>query len=357
MQKLDDGAGRAAIVTVDLSPFTDTSLRDFERLEAGQALVEACHNLGFVKITGHGFTKEELDVAFAWTKRLFDLSYEEKMTAPHPPGPMPHRGYSGIGVEKIYSKEDMENPDCSKDVGQELRKIMDFKARHPLESYEIGSEQDDQQQNIWLPHEVLPGFQDYMNSLYERLAGVGKMILAAFGVGLGLDPDATTALMHLCSERHCQLRLLHYPDIEREKLLRELVARLPPHTDWSTFTMLFQDNSGGLELRDPSTQQFLHARPEEGVLVLNIGDMFQRFSNDHFVSALHRVAVPEAGTVSESRIPARYSIPFFVSPAPSHTVETLPQFVAPGTPIKYAPIKFQDYNAFISKYQYQSGGL
>jgi isopenicillin N synthase-like dioxygenase len=47
----------------------------------------------------------------------------------------------------------------------------------------------------------------------------------------------------------------------------------------STITMLFQDERGGLELQDPQTKEFLHAQPEDGALVLNVGDMLQRFTN------------------------------------------------------------------------------
>lgn len=154
-----------------------------------------------------------------------------------------------------------------------------LKAYWVQESYEIGSEQDDQQQNIWLPDDVLPGFRANMTCLYERLAGVGKVLLSAIGVGLGLDDGELAALMKLDSERHSQLRLLHYPAISKENVSNEVFARLPAHTDWGAFTMLFQDDAGGLELKDPATGEFFSAKPEEGALVLNIGDMLQRFSN------------------------------------------------------------------------------
>lgn len=120
--------------TVDLSPFfTETSrtLPDSERLKAGRALVEALHSFGFVKVVGHGLSTQEIGEALGWTKKLFDLPYEDKMRAPHPPGPMPHRGYSGIGKEKVYSKDDLEANSAEGDVGKVLRKISDFKVGRP----------------------------------------------------------------------------------------------------------------------------------------------------------------------------------------------------------------------------------
>ncbi|KAI0490581.1 Clavaminate synthase-like protein [Xylaria cf. heliscus] len=342
-----------AIATVDLSPFVDNSgvvLLDSDRLQAGRTLVEALHDFGFAQVIGHGISQQEINEALAWTKTLFDLPYADKMKAPHPPGPIPHRGYSGIGKEKVYSQADIKAYGDEADISQSLRKISDYK-----ESYEIGSELDPVQKNIWLPNDVLPNFQSYMTALYERLCSVGKMILHAIGVGLGLEGAALTRLEDLISDRHCQLRLLHYPTISKAKLQNELLARLPPHQDWGTLTMLFQDG-GGLELKDPVTQAFLKATPEDGALILNVGDMLQRASNDYFVSAVHRVSVPDPDTMSPLGIPPRYSIPFFLCPDFSYTVSTLSEFVTEATPAKYAPVRFDQYGSMISKHQYQEDG-
>ncbi|KAI0803806.1 oxidoreductase-like protein [Xylaria sp. FL0064] len=342
------------IATVDLSPFTDDSNRphaDPDQVQAGRALVAALHNLGFAQVTGHGLSQVEINEALNWTKTLFDLPYEDKMKAPHPPGPIPHRGYSGIGKEKVYSQDDVTANGGETDIGKNLRKISDFK-----ESYEIGSEYDPVQQNIWLPEDVLPNFRSYMTGLYQKLCAVSKMVLHAIAIGLDLDSTASATLMELISDRHCQLRLLHYPTISKEKLRNEMIARLPAHNDWGTFTMLFQDDRGGLELKDPATKQYLRAEPEEGAFVINIGDMLQRFSNDYFVSALHRVSVPDPDTVPPSGIPARYSIPFFTCPDFSYIVSTHAKFTSEENPAKYEPVRFDQYGAVISKYQYQADG-
>ena len=100
-----------SIPTVDLSPFTNTTDQDSDsaRLQAAKALVNACHSLGFVKIKGHGFSDDELASAFAFVKKLFDLPLEDKMKAPHPAGHFPHRGYSGVGMEKVYHHHGTED--------------------------------------------------------------------------------------------------------------------------------------------------------------------------------------------------------------------------------------------------------
>jgi isopenicillin N synthase-like dioxygenase len=93
-----------------------------DRYEIGKKLADACHNVGFVYIINHSISPELLDEAFGWTKKLFDLRLEDKMKAPHPPGPTVHRGYSYPGLEKVSQviSSDLE-------VGEMLREVKDCK--------------------------------------------------------------------------------------------------------------------------------------------------------------------------------------------------------------------------------------
>ena len=63
-------------------------------------LVKTCCTSGFAYIVNHGVSNDELEEAFGWTKKLFDLRHEEKMCAPHPEGGKVHRGYSAPGRER-----------------------------------------------------------------------------------------------------------------------------------------------------------------------------------------------------------------------------------------------------------------
>jgi isopenicillin N synthase-like dioxygenase len=126
-----------------------------------------------------------------------------------------------------------------------------------------------------------------------------------------------------------------------------------------TFTVLFQDKTGGLELRDPQTGEFMNAEPEDGTLVLNIGDMLGRFTNDYFKSAEHRVLLPGSykNTTPDGGVPGRRTIPFFIGPVPSHTVATLPRFVNAENPARYEPVRFDQYGAIVGKYHYEAGNI
>ena len=114
-----------AIPIVDISAFVAGSPK--QQQQAADQLTEACRTLGFATITGHGVSPKILQEAFDWSKRLYDLPHEDKMRAPHPPGSMPHRGYSHPGLEKVYSRKEREGIDEEVDRGKSLRKVMDFK--------------------------------------------------------------------------------------------------------------------------------------------------------------------------------------------------------------------------------------
>lgn len=115
-----------SIPTVDLSSF-EPGGKEEERAKASQSLYNALHTLGFASIIGHGVSDGLLQDAFSWSKKLFDLSHDEKMKAPHPASSIPHRGYSAPGIEKVYSKNDLEKDEASEGNGASLRKIQDFK--------------------------------------------------------------------------------------------------------------------------------------------------------------------------------------------------------------------------------------
>lgn len=140
-----------------------------------------------------------------------------------------------------------------------------------------------------------------MVEFYWELDKAARRILQAISLALSLTEVEKEKLFDLHSGDNNQLRLLHYPSISTEKLRKNVVARMPTHRDWryvnrvlslsqsffnvtntqsSTFTMLFQDDCGGLEFEDPNhAGLFVPATPVPGTLALNIGDMLQRFSN------------------------------------------------------------------------------
>ncbi|TKA81615.1 hypothetical protein B0A55_03553 [Friedmanniomyces simplex] len=334
-----------AIPIVDFSRWhTNTSKAD--QFSVARDLTDACRTVGFVYITNHGLPQPLLDQAFNAAKRLFSLTHEEKMQAPHPDGPEVHRGYSFPGLEKVsqYAGGDDE-------VGEQLRQVSDCK-----ESYEIGSEENSQQPNVWLPEATLPGFRAFTTEFYWECNKVALEILRALAMGIGLeDPEY---LLRYHSGHNNQLRLLHYPPIPAAELESRSVARMPAHSDWSTMTMLFQDDCGGLEVADPRTPgKFIPATPVKGACVVNVGDLLMRWSNDYLISTLHRVTLPPLSDRFEGEhrmTRARYSIPYFVTADADSLVECLPACTDAQHPIKYDPVTQEAYARTRAKLQYRT---
>jgi isopenicillin N synthase-like dioxygenase len=122
------------------------------------------------------------------------------MLAPHPPGGMPHRGYSAVGLEKVFKVDEYED---GKVDDLTASKVPDQK-----ESFDLGRENDMYQPNIWLPDGVLDGFKETCIDFYWTCDRAKLAILSALAVGLGIDEKFFDS-NH--GDSDCQLRLIRYP--------------------------------------------------------------------------------------------------------------------------------------------------
>jgi hypothetical protein len=128
------------------------------------------------------------------------------------------------GLEKV--SEAISGADDVSTVSK-LRAVQDFK-----ESYEVGSENNTDQPNVWPPNEVLPEWRPTMQSFYWTCFEAAKTILRALALGIGLEEDE---LLRLHSGDYNQLRLLNYPPIPAKALEPGGgFERMPAHADWST---------------------------------------------------------------------------------------------------------------------------
>lgn len=118
----------SSIPTVDFSPFMHSGTDPERRQQTARTLAECCHRNGWVGITGHGVSVELLERAFDMSKRLFDLSLEDKMKAPHPEGMTPHRGYSGFGRERGGATGPLDTEERGIEEEEGLRSA-DYKVR------------------------------------------------------------------------------------------------------------------------------------------------------------------------------------------------------------------------------------
>ena len=155
-----------------------------------------------------------------------------------------------------------------------------------------------------------------------------------FGVlgDLGLAPNWFD---HAVGDGNSVLRLLHYPPIPVDAE----GVRAGAHEDINLIPLLLGAEEAGLELLG-SDGKWLAIKPPEGAMVVNVGDMLQRLTNHVLPSTTHRVVNPPP----ERRGVSRYSMPFFLHPAPDFLIETLPGCIDADHPNRYpTPITAHDY--------------
>ncbi|KAF4998943.1 hypothetical protein FDECE_11657 [Fusarium decemcellulare] len=220
----------------------------------------------------------------------------------------------------------------------------------------MGSEENKREPNIWPPEQVYPGFRNFLVRFYWELNKTSLAILDALIMSLDLTEDEAKTVRALHPGHDHQLRLLHYPPMDEATAADKYSARIGAHRDWSSFTILFQDANGGLKYFDRPSETFRDAIPKEGVLYMNIGDMFERVSNGECASllvetivsntAFHRGVYPSALHEVVVRNPgqARYSIPYFFSPIGEGIIEPQPSLVEKVESRLFDPVSMMEYS-------------
>ena len=169
-------------------------------------------------------------------------------------------------------------------------------------------------------------FRDACTAFYSACRRTAAEVMRAFALALDVPAD-------FFDSRHTgrtqTLRLLHYPP-SRARRANQLGAGA--HTDYGTLTLLFQDDSGGLEVRDTGGR-WVAATPMAGTVVVNTGDLLARWTNDRYRSTPHRVQVRPAAAAR-----GRQSIAFFSDPDPDVLVETIESCRDPDGGSRYEPI-------------------
>ncbi|KIV98832.1 uncharacterized protein PV09_09403 [Verruconis gallopava] len=298
-----------------------------ERKACVEAIMKGFTSSGFLYLENSGLSPSS---AFDWSAKFFDLPLEIKSKHPNT-NFAANRGYSGMGKEKVTNL-DLDSKD--ENAIEQLRAMVpDMK-----ESLEIGSDAGPRYpkkpwQNHY-PDDSLPGFGKAVSSFYEQCDDLHLQILSAIAEGLGLEPGFFKP--YVSGGDHC-LRLLHYPTVPKAVLDKAPAVRAGSHTDYGTVTLLFQDMSGGLQVKNPDGS-WLDVPPKEGAIVVNAGDMLQIWTNDVIKSTHHRVvSPPNAPTTEDGCYSARYSIAFFAHPDHEKLVEVIQNCVTDTRPQKYAP--------------------
>jgi isopenicillin N synthase-like dioxygenase len=247
--------------------------------EVATRIAEACETAGFFYVTGHGVPDSTIAGVFE-AARWFFASPQPLRDALDVKTSPNFRGYVPMGIV---------GPSKPRRMLEAFQMMLDLPLDEPNGNILTGP-------NRW-PDDA-PAFRAAMEAYFAAMMEVTRLLLAGFARGLGLRGDFFSA--HFVKPL-TQLRLLHYPPQPPDSDAEGVEA----HTDTGAFTILLQDNVGGLEVKTRAGR-WIAARPIAGSFVVNIGDMMQRWTNGRFVSTPHRVR----NRTGRDRI----SVPFFANP-------------------------------------------
>ena len=279
------------------------------------ALGGSFERFGFAIVADHGVPHDLIARAWADTEALFALPEEDKRRW-FVEGGGGARGYTPFKTEIA---KDAAHVDLKEfwHIGRELPAGHRFAGQMAA--------------NIWPDRPE--AFRDTFLSLFAAFDAAGDRLLSAIARHLGLAPDWFDPAVR---DGNSVLRLLHYPPIPADAE----GVRAGAHEDINLITLLLGAEEAGLELLDRASGRWLAIKPPEGAMVVNVGDMLQRLTNHRLPSTTHRVVNPPP----ERRGHSRYSMPFFLHPAPDFLIETLPGTIDAEHPDRYPhPITAHDY--------------
>lgn len=282
------------ICVVDISQIglqnKEPTEKDFQTV--GTELSLAFSKIGFVYLTGHGIVEDVIGDAMQVSKEFFELE-EGKKSSISRPSPLARDGWVSQGRETFTKK------------GEAL--VHEFR-----EAFDINGFDEDSR----FP-ENLPKFKTNLLELAHRAVTLAERLLRCISLALG-KPENFFPSLHsriLGGKNASALRTLYYPAIQGVPL--EGHVRCSEHSDYGTFTLLFQDEYPGLEVKSPSGH-WVSAKPISGTILVNIGDLLEMWTGGRFPATKHRVIIPEEEFLKS--VP-RQSIVFFVHPDNQVVVE------------------------------------
>ena len=292
-----------AIPTVDLADFLSG---DAERKNNFvQAIGQAYETVGFVGVKNHGLSDELIESLYEEVQQFFSLPLpqKKKYEAPELAG---QRGYTSFGTEHAKGSE-----------APDLKEFYQY-GQVPRNNFS----EEEYPPNVAVDEVI--GFNKTFEEAYRTFEKSGTSILQAIAIYLGLDEHYFDAYVH---NGNSILRAIHYPPITEEP---KSAIRAEQHEDINLITLLIGASADGLEILTNQGEWVpVTSLPEQ--IVVNVGDMLQRLTNNKLRSTTHRVVNPKR----EFWHTSRFSIPFFLHPQSSMSLQCLPSTIDGNHPKAY----------------------
>ncbi|KAL4971697.1 putative oxidoreductase [Aspergillus desertorum] len=301
---------------IDFTPFYGPDSQAKDNLI--KELRQACEEFGFFQIINHAVPSELQESILHQSKKLFGLPIEIKEKYSKDIGGF-NRGYERLRAQNFEKR-----------TAGDLKEGFYLGKNLPLDDPYVAARKFGQGPNKY-PTELGIQFQSVAERYHTALTTLATGVLQMLARTLDLDENAFS---DFCQHPVAVLRLLHYPPQEPDA--SGLERGIGAHTDFGAITILLQDSTGGLQVWNNITSTWVDITPVPGAYVVNLGNMMMRWTNDRYLSNLHRVI-----NKSEKE---RFSVPFFFSGNPDHTIRCLPGCDRGGGP-KYAPITVGEWMA------------
>ncbi|MCU1361387.1 MAG: isopenicillin synthase family oxygenase [Ilumatobacteraceae bacterium] len=308
-----------AIPTIDMGS-EDAAVAD--------AIGAACREVGFFQIIGHGVPVPVIERARRAALAFFDLPLADRMAAARR---TPDDAYGYIAIETEALTRSMVTDEAS---------AADLKATfnagpfdRPTTPVDDAGERWAFAPTPWPP--ALPELRDALEPYAFEMLQLAARLMRLFAIALRLPDDHFDSSI---DQSPSALRIIDYPHLDAVALDRAGTRQLRAgaHTDYGTLTLLVQDDApGGLEVLDPASGQWTPVPARPDAIVVNLGDLLARWTNDRWRSTLHRVVVPPRDAPGSTR---RQSIAFFHNANYHAVVQCLPTCLDPGERPRHPPV-------------------
>ncbi|MDR3513363.1 MAG: 2-oxoglutarate and iron-dependent oxygenase domain-containing protein [Caulobacteraceae bacterium] len=304
-----------AVPVIDISPYFSGD--PAQKRAVARQIDEACRAIGFLVISGHGVPTELIERAGRLARAFFDLPLSVKMKYV-----ADNRGYAPMFASALaYTIGDDASP-------PDFRELLTV-GQHSIDEADPYFSSPEGRRvfppNVY-PDEIA-GLRETLDAYYDAMTELATALMRLFALALDLDEHWFDDKI----DKHMtNLCLSNYPDQPDGAAQEQL--RAGAHTDWGSLTILkAEDKPGGLEVRT-AAGAWEPAPVVPGAFIINIGDLMAQWTNDQWVSTMHRVVNPPPDKAVGSR---RQSLIFFHQPNYDALVECLASCVGQGA--KYAP--------------------
>lgn len=269
-----------------------------------QTIDQACRTVGFMQITGHGLPESTIDALTNAIDSVFALDSDVK--AQHQPSRQSiNRGYAPPKSERLSYSLGVDSP-------ADMFEAFNVGVTHVAPD---GVDPDMYPENIWPDPEGVPNFEADARCWLDAVGGLARRMTSIFAHALGVGSDFFESL----TDRSIDVLRMNNYALPEGTALEPGQLGMGAHTDYGIVTILWADPVPGLEILG-SDGEWKSVTPQPGALLINLGDLLARWTNDQYRSTMHRVVPP---TDSDGRSIRRRSAAFFHDGNADAVVSTL----------------------------------